>query len=147
MSRIPEEIKQYVKFFNNTGGNDPEDLLRDLEEDKNILQTNIARAIFGFMTEAQVKLLQTLRNEDLLLSPRMDINGQKFDRLILDSKKMNPPGEIHLRTSGFHIAITPDSFTLNNQNIETASDAYDAFIEFFRRARVDESDNSSLVID
>ena len=63
---IPDSLKPYAHLLVNTGGNDPEDLLRMLYEDKNVMSTNPLLATMALSIESQLTLLSNLKEKDLL---------------------------------------------------------------------------------
>lgn len=62
-------IQSYEHLFNNTGGNDPAELLNDLKGPGGgrMMQTNIVRYLLAFAVMSQVTLLRSLRREKKLV--------------------------------------------------------------------------------
>ena len=59
-------LNNYGSLLNNTGGNDPAELLLDFYNDENLLATNIVRYLMAMAVLAQVILIKTLIREELL---------------------------------------------------------------------------------
>ena len=60
-------LNNYGSLLNNTGGNDPAELLLDFfNHDKNMFATNIVRYVLAMAVFAQVALIKTLIREGLL---------------------------------------------------------------------------------
>lgn len=60
---MPQWMKPFARFINNTGGNDIEDLFNDSDT---TVQINAPRAIICVAVKSQVYLLQTLQENNLL---------------------------------------------------------------------------------
>lgn len=60
-----EIVKRFGSLFNNTGGNDPLDLLNDFQKPSpnNLMRTNIVRFTLAMAVKAQVGLIATLQEE------------------------------------------------------------------------------------
>lgn len=68
---VPDEgtvsvIEKYGHLMNNTGGNEPLELLRRLNDDDRLMSTNIVVATLAMGIHAQVQLLKTLEKNGLL---------------------------------------------------------------------------------
>ena len=59
-------LNKYGTLLNNTGGNDPAELLLDFYHDENLFATNIVRYLWAMAVDAQVYLIKTLIRERLL---------------------------------------------------------------------------------
>ena len=61
-------IDHYREFFNNTGGNDPVELLDDLQSEHgaNMMQTNVVRYLLAFAVHSQTILIKRLMREGRL---------------------------------------------------------------------------------
>ncbi|QNJ56015.1 hypothetical protein SEA_RASPUTIA_125 [Microbacterium phage Rasputia] len=59
-------VDTYGEFFNNTGGNDPLDLLTRLHREEYLVSTNMPVAMLAMAQLAQVNLIRTLENEGKL---------------------------------------------------------------------------------
>ena len=59
-------LNNYGSLFNNTGGNDPAELLEDFYHHENLFATNIVRYLLAMAVYAQVALIKTLIREGLL---------------------------------------------------------------------------------
>lgn len=57
---LPEEVKPFRGMLLNTGGNDPEELLYRLENERNLASTNIFVFTMAVSVESQVKLIKKL---------------------------------------------------------------------------------------
>lgn len=66
---LPDWFEQYRDLIAETGGNEIEDLLTDLRDQKRILRTNMPRGVLAFMAHAQVGLLHRLHERNLLAAP------------------------------------------------------------------------------
>lgn len=73
---IPDHIVPYLDLLNNTGGNKPEDLLRRLDTEEHLMQTNVVVAVLASMCEAQVGLLRRLHEEGLLLPRKEKVDAK-----------------------------------------------------------------------
>ena len=78
MTYIPEDLRRFIPYLNNTGGNDPEKLLERLDKEKNLMLTNSVVATLASMVHSQVFLLKRLKEEGFLASP-------ETNRLILEA--------------------------------------------------------------
>ncbi len=70
--RQAELIARYGHLLNNTGGNDPADLLHDLKTSKNLAATNIVVFTLAASVQSQLTLLGTLESQGLLTPPAAD---------------------------------------------------------------------------
>lgn len=63
-----ETIKRYGHLFNNTGGNDPMDLLNDFNKPSpnNLMRVNIVRFTLAMAVHAQVGIIRTLHDEGII---------------------------------------------------------------------------------
>ena len=59
-------VEKYGHLLNNTGGNDPIDLLRDLNTNDRLLTVNMPVAILAIAVQGQLGLLIRLEKEGLL---------------------------------------------------------------------------------
>ena len=59
-------LNNYGSLLNNTGGNDPAELLEDFYNHENMFATNIVRYLLAMAVLAQVTLIKTLIREGLL---------------------------------------------------------------------------------
>ena len=59
-------VEKYGHLLNNTGGNDPIDLLRDLNTNDRLLTVNMPVAILAIAVQSQLGLLIRLEKEGLL---------------------------------------------------------------------------------
>lgn len=66
MWKMPEELEPYRKYITNTGGNEVEDLMNRLENDKNLSQSNIIVFSMAMCVSDQVSLLERLHKSGLL---------------------------------------------------------------------------------
>jgi hypothetical protein len=65
--KIPQWMKPFCRFINNTGGNDIEDLMNDHDT---TVQVNAPRAMICVAVKSQAHLLQTLQENNLLKDTR-----------------------------------------------------------------------------
>lgn len=63
---IPAEVKPYFHLFNNTGGNDVEDLWKRYHTEKNMAFSNIVLFTMCASVESQINLIMRLKREGLL---------------------------------------------------------------------------------
>lgn len=68
-----EILETYGPLLTNTGGNDPRELLEDLQpyEDgrpNRLMSTNVVRFVLAIGIEAQVSLIKVLQEEGMLLT-------------------------------------------------------------------------------
>jgi len=63
--KMPEWMKPYEKYINNTGGNPIEELVNDDGTNSNVFN-NAPRALICCSVKCQVDLLETLKREGLL---------------------------------------------------------------------------------
>lgn len=65
-----EETKQivaeYGELFNNTGGNDPIDMLRALNTNKRLMSVNIVVFVLATAVQSQIVLIKRLKKEGKL---------------------------------------------------------------------------------
>lgn len=66
MDKIPVELTPYLDLLNNTGGNDPQNLLDRLNNEDRLMHTNVVVAVLASMCQAQLTLLLRLKEEGLL---------------------------------------------------------------------------------
>lgn len=69
MAINPEDARvaqKYAHLLNNTGGNDPMDLLRRLDTERNLATTNIFVFTLAAAVQSQVTLLRRLEKEGML---------------------------------------------------------------------------------
>ena len=59
-------LNNYGSLLNNTGGNDPAELLLDFYNHEHMFSTNIVRYLLAIGINAQVYLIKTLIREELL---------------------------------------------------------------------------------
>lgn len=59
-------VEKYGHLLNNTGGNDPIDLLRRLATNENLMTVNLPVAVLAIAVLSQIRLLARLEKEGLL---------------------------------------------------------------------------------
>lgn len=67
---VPEKqleiIAKYQEFFQNTGGNDPREMLEKLATDQNLMRHNEVYAMLALAVSSQVMLLLRLEDRGML---------------------------------------------------------------------------------
>lgn len=61
-----EIVEKYGHLLTNTGGNDPLELVGDLDTDKYMMQTNVVRFVLATAVLSQISLLKRMHEEGLL---------------------------------------------------------------------------------
>lgn len=69
MYEVPEWMRQYLPLFNNTGGNDVEELLHD---DRTTPFANVVRYMLIVSVRSQFSLLMELYNKGLIAADGME---------------------------------------------------------------------------
>jgi hypothetical protein len=68
-------VSRYGEHLNNTGGNDPLDLLNDLATKKNLASTNIIVFTLAVSVSSQVSLLRALDEAGLLTPQSAEVSA------------------------------------------------------------------------
>ena len=59
-------VEKYGHLINNTGGNEPLDLLERLNRNERLMTTNMPVAVLAIAVQSQISLILTLEKEGLL---------------------------------------------------------------------------------
>jgi hypothetical protein len=78
--QFPASLEHFREFIVNTGGNPVEELIRDLDRDKNMMRTNVVRFVLAVAVQSQVALLR-----------KLELDG-----------KLIPAGGAHDMSDGYH---------------------------------------------
>ena len=105
---FPEELEPYRELITNTGGNSVEDLINDLDANKNLMRTNVVRFVLAVAAQAQIGLLQNLAAGGHLATP--DKPGQGTARTFTDlAQRASTTGlffpgveHVHEVSDGYH---------------------------------------------
>lgn len=67
--KIPDWMTPFLKHLNNTGGNDPQELLDEMASNKHLSKTNSVVFLLACCVQSQVQLMMTLKEAGRLMPP------------------------------------------------------------------------------